>query len=118
MNESLKDILSHLNPDIDQETLLRYLQGKLSSQEEHTIEKKMMDSDFNMDALEGLEGFKNKNQIQSLITQLNNELRKKTEKKKRAKDKRKLSIDPWVIIAIVMILALIVISYVIIRKML
>ena len=117
MNESLKDILSHLNPDIDQETLLRYLQGKLSSEEQHSIEKKMMDNDFNIDALEGLESIKNKNQIQSLITQLNNDLKKKTEKKKRAKEKRNLSIDPWVIIAIIIILALMVISYVIIRKM-
>jgi subtilase family serine protease len=117
MNESLKDILSHLNPDIDQETLLRYLQGKLSSDEQHSMEKKMMDNDFNMDALEGLEGIKNKNQIQSLITQLNNDLRKKTEKKKRAKEKRSISLDPWVIIAIIIILARIVISYVIIRKM-
>ena len=58
MNESLKDILSHLNPDIDQETLLRYLQGKLSSDEQHSMEKKMMDNDFNMDALEGLEGIR------------------------------------------------------------
>lgn len=117
MNPSLKDILSHLNPDIDQETLLLYLQGKLSSEDQHSLEKKMMDNEFTMDALEGLEDFKNKAHIQSLITQLNNDLRKKTEKKKRAKAKRTLTIEPWLIITIIIILALVVISYVIIRKM-
>ena len=35
MSENLKDILSHLNPDIDQETLLLYLQGKLSTEQQH-----------------------------------------------------------------------------------
>lgn len=60
MNKDLKDILSNLNPDVDQETLLRYLQGKLSEQEQHEIEKQMMGSDFEADALEGLQEFKTK----------------------------------------------------------
>ena len=52
MSENLKDILSHLNPDIDQETLLLYLQGKLSTEQQHEVEKQMMDNDFEADALE------------------------------------------------------------------
>jgi len=43
MSEDLKDILSNLNPDVDQETLLQYLQGKLSAQDQHDLEKQMMD---------------------------------------------------------------------------
>ena len=58
MSESLKDILSNLNPDIDQETLLLYLQGKLSPEQQHEVEKGLLVDDFESDALEGLEHFK------------------------------------------------------------
>ena len=52
MSESLKDILSNLNPDIDQETLLQYLQGKLTAEQQHELEKQMMENEFESDALE------------------------------------------------------------------
>ncbi len=118
MNEDLKDILSHLNPDIDQETLLQYLQGKLSAQEQHDLEKQMMDNDFDVDALEGLQEFKDKKSISGLVDQLNSSLKKRTEKKKRFRERLKLRFDSSLIIAVVIILLLIVISYIIIRKQL
>ena len=40
MHENLKDILSHLTTDIDQETLLLYLQDKLPAEKKHEVEKK------------------------------------------------------------------------------
>jgi hypothetical protein len=116
MNEDLKNILSNLNPDIDQETLLQYLQGKLSAQQQHELEKQMMDNDFNADALEGLEEFKNKKNINVLVDQLNADLKRRTEKKKRFREKLKLNLDANLIIAIVIILLLIILSYMIIHK--
>jgi hypothetical protein len=118
MNEELKDILSNLNPDISQETLLQYLQGKLSAQEQHDLEKQMMDNDFSADALEGLQEFKNKKNISVLVNQLNADLKKRTEKEKRFREKWKIRLDANLIMAIVIILLLIVISYLIIRKQL
>jgi hypothetical protein len=118
MSDNLKDILSHLNPDIDQETLLLYLQGKLSAQEQHEIEKQMIDSDFDTDALEGLQDFKDNKKIASLVDQLNKDLKKRTEKKKRFRQKLTLKLEPWLIIALVIILLLIVISYIIVRRQL
>ena len=91
MDENLKDILSNLNPDIDQETLLLYLQGKLSADEQHKLEKQMMNSDFDSDALEGLQDLKNKTNIASLVHQLNSDLKKRTQKKKRFKEKLKIN---------------------------
>jgi len=116
MDENLKDILSNLNPDIDQETLLLYLQGKLSADEQHKLEKQMITSDFDSDALEGLQDFKDKKNISSLIHQLNSDLKNRTQKKKRFKEKLKINLDSTLLIAIVIILLLIVISYIIIRK--
>ena len=116
MSENLKDILSNLNPDIDQETLLQYLQGKLTSEQQHEIEKKMQDNDFMADALEGLQDFNDKRKISLLVDQLNKDLKRRTEKKKRLREKLKLELDPWIIVAVILILALVVISYLIIRK--
>ena len=116
MSENLKDILSNLNPDIDQETLMQYLQGKLSPQEQHELEKQMMDDDFDADALEGLQEFKNKKDISCLVDQLNTDLKRRTEKKKRLKEKLKLNLDSTLVIAVVIILLLIVLAYLIVHR--
>lgn len=117
MQENLKDILSHLSTEVDQETLLLYLQGKLSAEQQHEVEKKLMDNEFASDALEGLHQFKDKHHLEALVEQLNKDLKKKTEKKKTAQEKRKISLDPWVIITIVIVLVLVVVSYYIIHRM-
>ena len=44
MSERLKDILSNLSPEIDQETLLLYLQNKLPADKKHEVEKKLLES--------------------------------------------------------------------------
>ncbi|MBD0333694.1 MAG: hypothetical protein ICV66_13690 [Chitinophagaceae bacterium] len=116
MQERLKDILSNLSTDIDQETLLLYLQGKLSAEKQHEIEKQLLDNEFHSEALEGLQKFKDQHKLQSLVEQLNKELRQKTKKKKALQRKRQLKPDPWLITAIIIILLLIVISYFIIHR--
>ena len=118
MSENLKDILSGLNPDIDQETLLLYLQGKLSAEEQHRVEKYMMDNEFDAEALEGLESFKDKRTISQFVGQLNRDLKKRTDKNKRMRQKLKFSLEPWIIIAIVLILVLAVLGYIVVRKQL
>ena len=60
MSENLKDILSNLNPDIDQETLLNYLQVKLSAEQQHEVEKQMLQDDFGSEAMEGLQEIKDR----------------------------------------------------------
>jgi hypothetical protein len=116
MNENLKDILSNLNPEVDQEMLLQYLQGKLSAQEQHQLEKQVMGDDFDSDALEGLEEFKNKKNITALVDQLNSDLKRRTEKKKRFREKLKLRLDSNLLVAIVIILLLIILSFIILHK--
>jgi hypothetical protein len=117
MKENLKDILSNINPDIDQETLLRYLQGKLSSQEQHEIEKKLLDTDFDAEAFEGLQQVRDKQQLTDLVESLNKELRRKTARRKQRREKLKIKTDPSLWIAIAIILVLIIISYLVIHFM-
>ncbi len=117
MKENIKDILSNLNPEVDQQTLLNYLQGKLSAHQQHEVEKNLLDDDFETEALEGLQNFKDKRKISALVEQLNNDLKKKTAKKKRWRQKRDIKLEPWLWLAIIMILALAFIAYMIIHKM-
>ncbi|HVG14621.1 MAG TPA: hypothetical protein VM935_06660 [Chitinophagaceae bacterium] len=116
MQENLKDILSNLSPDVDQKALLQYLQGQLSAEQQHQLEKEMMNSEFSSDALEGLSNMSDQQRIQAIVDHLNSELRKKTEKKKAYKQKLQIRQPHWAIIAIVFILLLVVISYFIITR--
>src|SRR5258705_760492 len=118
MSGNLKDILSHLSTEVDQETLLKYLEGRLSDEQRHEIEKKMLATDFTDDAMEGLQEIKNKERISSLVGQLNRDLHKKLEKKKKRKEKLRFKDQPWLYIAIIIILLLIVLSYIVIHRML
>lgn len=118
MNDDLKDILSNLNPEVDQEALMLYLQGKLTAEKQHELEQQMMGGDFESDALEGLHSVKDKQHLLGIVDQLNHDLKKKTQKRKLRSDRLKLKSDPSVWIAIVIFLLLIVISYFIIHRLL
>ena len=116
--DELKDILSNSNKDIDNQKLMDYLSGKLSAEEKHDVEKEMSGSDFMNDAVEGLQSVENKNNIPSLVQQLNADLKKQLGKKKKRKEKRKLKEQPWLYFSVVLILLLIVITWLVIKKML
>lgn len=116
MSDNLKDILSNLNKDIEQDKLLDYLNKNLSAAEAHEVEKQMADDEFMNDAMEGLENFKNKKEVSLMVQQLNSELKKQTEKKKAKKEKRKLKDQPWLYISLVTLLMLVIVAYIVIRK--
>jgi hypothetical protein len=116
MQENLKDILSNLSTDIDQETLLLYLQGKLSPEKQHEIEKQITDSEFESDAFEGLQNIKDQKHLQSIVNQLNFDLKKQTARKRAFREKMRLKEEPWLILSLIIILLLIIISYIVIYK--
>lgn len=118
MPDNLKDILTHLSSDVDQETLLLYLQDKLPADKKHEVEKKLLDNEFAEDALEGLKTFGDQKQINLLVEQLNADLRHKLEVKKKRRDKLKIKEQPWLSITVLIILMLIIIGYLLVRRML
>lgn len=114
MNENLKDILSNLNAEVDQETLLKYLQGKLSAAEQHEVEKNLLADEFEADAVEGLQNIQDTQEISVLVEQLNLDLKKRTAKKKKGFLKREAKVESWLLLTIVIILLLVIISFLII----
>jgi hypothetical protein len=117
MSENLKDILSHLSPEIDQETLLLYLQDKLTAEKRHEIEKKLLENEFVNDATEGLQEFRNKDKLALIVDQLNHNLKNKLQKKSRAKRPIHLKDQPWLYLAVMIIILLIIISYFVIQRL-
>ena len=118
MEEKYKDILSNLSTEIDQETLLLYLQGKLSEETRHEIEKKLLGDEFNEDAAEGLDEFRDKQQIQYMVEMLNRDLRSKTQKKKQRRERMRIKDQPWLWISVLILIILLVMAYLFISRML
>lgn len=116
MADNLKDILAHLSTEVDQETLLLYLQGKLSEEKKHELEKQLIDNQFASDAMEGLGEIRDKQQIAFMVEMLNRDLRKKTEAKRKRRDRLKLPNQSWLYISVLILLILIIISYLIIYR--
>lgn len=116
MSENLKDILSHLSPEIDQETLFLYLQNKLSAQQRHEVEKKLLENEFASEATEGLQQFKNQEKLDLIVEQLNQGLKSKLQRKKR-KEKIHLKEQPWLYLAIIIIIMLIILSYFVVHSL-
>ncbi|HEX2847053.1 MAG TPA: hypothetical protein VHN59_10930 [Chitinophagaceae bacterium] len=117
MQNNLKDILSHLTTDIDQDTLLLYLQNKLSAEKKHEVEKQLADNEFASDALDGLQAFNDKQQVAYMVEMLNRDLKKKTERKKQRREKLKLPDQSWIYISVIIVIILAIIGYLIIHRM-
>jgi hypothetical protein len=110
----LKDIWSP-EGDLDNEALMRYLQGKASEEERYAVEKQMAGSDFVNDAVEGLQQFSSTREVQHLTEQLNRQLRKETSATQLRKRRRRIKDQPWTIIAIIVIVVLCILGFLVIR---
>src|ERR1700750_3456431 len=104
MSDELKDILSNLNKDIEQDKLLQYLNSNMPAEEQHEFEKQMNDDEFINDAVEGLQQIDDKKAIPAYVQQLNTDLKTQLNARKKRKDKRKIPSQYWSYIAIILLL--------------
>ena len=116
MTDDLLNILSNSNKDIDNQKLMDYVSGKLSAEEKHEFEETLVDSEILNDAVEGLEEFKSKEQLNLFVEQLNTNLKKQLDKRKTKKEKRRLKDTPWLTFTIILIILIILIAFFVIWK--
>ena len=116
MSDDLKDILSNLNNDIDQDKLLDYLNRQLSDKEQHELEKQLNDDPFMSDAMDGLAELHPKTDVSAMVQELNSGLNRQLRKKKKTKNFFKQ--DTSLYYSIALILLLIVVGYVVVRMFL
>ncbi|MDH7461510.1 hypothetical protein QEG73_09475 [Chitinophagaceae bacterium 26-R-25] len=117
MKPDLINILSNSNKDIDNQQLMDYISGKLSEVEKHAIEEDTVDNDFMNDAMEGLQSLKDNKKINFFVDQINSDLHKRLDEKKARKNKRRLKEEPWIYMAVVIVLVLIVLAYVVMHNL-
>ena len=118
MNKDLLNILSNSNKDIDNQTLMDYLSGKLSAEQLHEVERTMADNEFLNDAIEGLQNIRDKKDMQTYVDQLNAAMQKTLAKKKQRRLKRRLKEEPYGLLAIILVIVLCIIGYIVVRKFL
>lgn len=117
MNNDLKNILSNLNADIEQEKLLQYLNEHLDAAQSHEVEKHLNDDPFLSDAMEGLQLLKSKSKLTLTLQQLNTGLKQQIKKSKRKRVKTPNIQQSWIYFAIILLLLLCVIAYLVIKKL-
>lgn len=99
--------------ELNEEQLLNYIKNKSTEKEAYKVERKMADSSFENDGVEGLQQFSSTEKINAYVQQINEDLHYRLTGKKL---KRKLGIKnlSWEIIAVVIVILLCLLGYAII----
>src|SRR5690348_6639190 len=100
MNKDLLNILSNSNKDIDNQKLMDYLGGKLQGKEKNEVEQWMAENEFVNEAMEGLQDFQSKKNLQEYVDQLHKDLNKYIQQKKQRRERRKIQQAPWAYLTI------------------
>lgn len=113
MKGNIEDIMKSASGDLNEQTLMDYLQGRLNAEQAHLVEEKMVESGFLNDAVEGLSDMKDKQKIALILQEMNGKLQAKTEKKQKRFSPLIPDQQTLTIVSLVTILLLIILSYVI-----
>ena len=113
----MEDLTKILKDDdnINEEELRKYLSGNSSDEERYDIEKKMADSSFVNDAVEGLQEFSSHQKLDEYVNHLNKNLHQYLAGKKEIKEKRKIRDLSWIIVAVIIILLLYMLAYIVVK---
>ncbi|RYY31552.1 MAG: hypothetical protein EOO04_00760 [Chitinophagaceae bacterium] len=115
MSNDLFNILTNSNKDIDNQKLMDYLSGKLSETDKHEVEAWMNENEFANEAVEGLQNFSDKKDLQIYVDQLNKELNQYIQEKKNRRERKKLKDNPSIYLTVFVILMLVVLGYFVIQ---
>lgn len=102
---------------IPQDPLLGYLNNALSNPEQHAFEKDMMDDPFLNDAVEGLQQYREKDKLQQVVQDLNQQLNQQIKKRKNQRAKRRYNTQPFILIAIGVLLLIIILFMLVVLKL-
>ncbi len=109
-----KELLQRFSEDREagaERRILDYLEGKLSGEALHEVEKNMAESPLVNEAVEGLELVGRKKDIGDYVDQLNRELRHRTRQQKEKRTHRGIPTQIWVMAGILIILLIAVVAW-------
>ena len=102
--------------ELNEDQLLEYVNKKATDEAAYNLERKMADSAFVEDGVEGLQQFSSAEKINAYVQQINQDLHHKLTDKK-AKKKRGIQSLSWEIIAVLVVIILCLLGYAIITMM-
>jgi hypothetical protein len=114
----MEDLNNIWNADdeLNEDELMNYVKGKSTGEDAHAVERKMADSSFINDGVEGLQQFSSAEKINAYVQQVNENLHRNLSDKKR-KNKRKIIGLSWELVAVIAVILLCLLGYVIIEMM-
>jgi hypothetical protein len=114
----MNDLLDILDQDVlvNEQVLEKYIAGTATHQEQHEIEKMMLQSEYFEAAVEGLTAFKNKEQLATYNQMLKKTVRELAQKNKQKKKRKLLDTDFGTITAVAVILLLCIVCYLVIKS--
>ena len=107
-----KDIWSNNEGRLPEDRLMAYLEGKLSPEEQHEVERWLAEEGMESDALEGLKTLE-PGETKKIAHRLNYNLRNELAGKKRRS--KQIADNQWSWLAVLIILLLAVAAYMVIR---
>lgn len=116
MNGNWDRILSD-HPEIDPERLTAYLEGRLSGEERHRVERLMAESDFVSDAMEGLSMMPDRGRLPGIVADLNRGLRRRTRDRRRRIFRNGMGFPSWLAYATVLFILLVIVAWLILRTL-
>lgn len=117
MNNQRKTGSSKQFSEIDEDHLLHYIDGTMSAADQHRLEELLENDPFLSDAVEGLSEIHDKEQLKAITAQLNLQLKKQIQKKRKERRYRKKLTDSWGWIFVLIILMLALLSWWVIKVM-
>jgi anti-sigma factor RsiW len=102
---------------IDESRLLAYLEGRLSSEEQHVLEEVLESDPFLNDAVEGLTEIKDKEYLQQIAAQINQQLRKQIKNRKQHRRSRPKLTEHWGWLYVCIVLGLVLLAWIVIKVM-
>lgn len=76
------------------------------------------DEEFMKDAEEGLSAVSDKKRLSMIVEQINSDLHKRLEQKKARKSRGKLKEHPWIYLAVILIIFLIIMAWLVLSRLL
>ena len=96
---------------IDEDRLLAYLEGKMPPAEQHALEEILEADPFLNDAVEGLAEVKNKEEIRAIAAQINIQLKRQIQNRRKERRSRPKLTDHWGWVFVLVLLLLILVCW-------
>lgn len=110
-----KNIKDHNSAGIDEEHLLAYIEGTMPPEEQHRIEEILEADPFLNDAVEGLSEIKDRQQLRAIAGQINAQLSRQIQNRRRQRRNRSKLTDHWGWLFVLIVLLLIIVSWWVIK---